>query len=373
MSLSLFKRSIRSPITSESSIVVPFNPVLNSGIVLEFDSGVESIVSPISGRITDIKRVVQSWGNSLGLSNNVAERVTITYGSGRKVVLDGIQDVKVSVGKVVSRGEFLGYSQSKYLNFSVLIDNSGVNPLSLNSRMHPRLSFTALEKRVLQSSPCVIDKDYSTGIISSTLHGSRIYDYPGLGIRPFSINVRIGSHKDFYGKAASGMSNTDFWNVYLPEEFNISVRNSCGLPGSMSTSRKGIYLKNNFSQDSTAYLSRNSNLSGDYFSDNTVTFSNLYASGMGSEGDTGSFSVHQLVTGNYDFYFYGNKKSGLYSTSIVLTKNELSPESKSTNPTGIGYYLENDNYVKFSKSVLYSDIVEFSYTGYLSGFQIVRV
>lgn len=353
------------------SLTTNFNP----GYTLELAAD-EAAISPGSGTVKAIGQAVPAWSHSAGdaLSRGVPWQVVISHGFGLDTVVHGLSSVDVKVGQPVARGVRLGALFSTQVFFTVLFGGKAYNPASINAHFVPQNgNVVPGQGGNLRFAPDLIARNLANGIRTFIANGVAYFTRCD---DPFLINVDFNGNGTKIGLAATGIGNSDYWNLVAGADF-ISTFVYALCPDEPSAEvfnmNPALPLYDYANQLSAVRLVRR--VQG-VFSGTTASFDAMLGTWVGGYvGATpheNTFDIRDLPAGTYDLYLYANDQSGADTSTFTVAINGGSPTVKVNTTTGAAAFIEDSNYVIFQVSVNAGDYVTVQTEGFLSGMQITR-
>jgi hypothetical protein len=209
-------RRLRSPCTSAVPILYGFSQGVNMGHTLIVSVG-QSVVAPGAGLVTRVRQVPARWRTPSGSYHEHAASymIIIDHGHGIRTVLHGLNTVSVRGSQLVTRGALLGTTVSTELWFGVQIQGKYQDPGQINRHFGPKDGHLVFgQGGYLPAAPNILAQNVASAGTVQYANGARYF--PSL---PVLVNVDFNGQGSKTGRAAVGLSSTDYWNSYRPVVF----------------------------------------------------------------------------------------------------------------------------------------------------------
>ena len=367
-------RRLRPPCSRSATLsyTFSFDQRVNPGLTLQFPSG-ESARAAGGGRVVGSGSLKPFWAYLPGSTHatNNSYQVVIDHGAGVRTVVHGLQSVAVGVGQNVTRGQVLGTTLNSEVFFAVLFNESPYDPTSINRHFSSQDGNKVIgQGGMLRYAPDIGVRDLSDGIMSTLISGLRYFVPLTCAKPPFLVNIDFNGNGEKVGLAATGISASDYWNVYTAVDFT-QTNNYIGCIGSTFNISPVVPLQNYAGVLSTARLERVSPMTDDAGSDDR--FDEMLSTWIG--GDNGApientFKVKGLPAGTYTVYLYAGESGE--TTDFYTFVNSGTPALASVTPTAATSFILNDNYVAPQFVLSAQDVLTIKAVGYWAGMQIRR-
>jgi hypothetical protein len=372
MSRSAIVRKLRPPALTPVQITRPFQREApsNFGFVLAIAEDA-NIVAPGDGVVASIRRTRPGWNSSL-VANRNSLCLCLDHGEGIKTYIHGIKNLKM-IPSTVTRGDVLGTSTGEVF-FAVEVDRTLINPALVNPFFVPRDGQIYFEQPNFIAQAPITVRSLISNVRVAVENTLSYFIRPGGGFILFNVDFNGNGSKT--GLAATGVSDTDHWNVYDPVDFYITGY-TCGYYGVGTGARYFnqallVPLRTYLNAPSKVFLERVVPLTS--FASAGASWDAMLASWVGGySGPTpfvNAFNLRGLPRGNYGLYLYAEQGTTPL-TSIFQVTVDGSAQTATLNPTGVSSFVENDNYAYFELNLSARSAVEIVANGYLSGLQIV--
>lgn len=383
--LSILAR-LRPPFARSATLLFPFTREenFNSGITVETVIG-EPAVAPGAGKVMAVYNESPNFQTTnADLPRTTVWHVRIDHGGHVSTLLGGFADVFVVPGQTVYRGDLLGTLFTNQLFFSAAVAGKTINPLAINPRWILQNGNVVLgQGGKLRFAPDKIARDFSNGL-GAVLNGWR-YFYGLLRPTRLLVNIAFNGDSTKAGYGATGFSNQDYWNAYVPEVFFATISNAChyyyptmyGFHANFVAfgSETALYLRGYDNELSPVILERVAPMfsaAGSGFSwDNMLK--NWVGGYVGPTPYENIFRLHNLPAGDYELYLYANEGTFPNASTFYVSVGAGLPTSQANNPTVTAAFVQGQNYVLFTLTLITSGYITFKTVGYLSGLQLLRV
>ena len=366
---------------------------VNAGITVEMVVG-EPAVAPGTGTVEKIfTQLPQFQTTDAALRTTAVQHILIDHGNGVKTLVGGLQTVAVLQGQTVYRGDVLGDLLTTQLFFSATLANKTLNPLALNKHwLSQNSNVVPGQGGMIRFAPDRIVRDLSHGIAVVWNNGIKYFKQL-LTPTPLLINIDFNGDGSKTGLAATGVADTDYWNVYTPVDFWATVTYACyyypysyygywfGYGYGYGTldfyafnEAPVLCLQNYANQRSPVLLQRIAPLFS--AAGSAASWDNMLKTWVG--GYLGmipyenTFRIRNLPAGNYDLFLYANEGTFPTASTFYVAVNTGLPTAQSNSPIVTPLFVEGSNYVKFQLVVPANGYITFKAVGYLSGLQLQR-
>lgn len=368
---------LRPPFARSALLLFPFTPEgrINAGITVEMVVG-EPAVAPGTGTVRKIYSELPRWSHSdPALDTTVVRHVVIDHGNEVTTTVGGMSSVDVIEGQTVYRGDRLGTLLTNQLFVAAALRKKAVNPLMLNAHWIPQNSNVVTgQGGKIRFAPDKLVRDISRGI-TVVLNGGRRYFQQLLAPAPLLVNIAFNGDGSKAGRAATGYTEEDYWNVYTPSDFYATVAYSCYYSGYEFSDAPVLHLQDFTDTASPVILQRVAPLFS--AAGTAASWDAMLACWVG--GYLGpvpyenTFILRNLPAGTYDLYLYANQGAVPNASIFYASVNAGLPTTLANNPIVTPVFAEGSNYVKFTLVVPTDGWVTFKAVGYLSGLQLQRV
>lgn len=366
---------------------------VNAGITVDMVVG-EPAVAPGTGTVTKIYPALPQWQTSDPvLQTTATQHVIIDHGQGVTTLVAGLRTVSLIQGQTIYRGDVMGDLLGTQLFFSVTLGKKTFNPLTLNKHWLPQNSNVVVgQGRMIRFAPDRIVRDLSQGITVFWNNGIKYFKQL-LTPTPLLINIDFNGDGTKTGLAATGISATDYWNVYTPVDFWSTVTYACyyypysyygywfGYGYGYGTldfyafnEAPVLCLQNYANERSPVLLQRIAPLFS--AAGSAASWDNMLKTWVG--GYLGmvpyenTFRIRNLPAGTYDLFLYANQGVFPTASTFYVAVNTGLPAAQSNSPIVTPTFVEGSNYVKFQLVVPANGYITFKAVGYLSGLQLQR-
>jgi len=363
---------MRPPYAGNAKIVYGFRRSVpkNFGYTLEIPVG-GNVIAPADGSVELIQPSSVGWRYTSPALKGGAILIRINHGYGVKTYIHGVANPSVGYGQV-TRGQVLGTSAYGEVFFAVEVFGSMTNPSRVNSFFAPRSgNLYAGQSATIRQAPNV-GTWFVSALSQVWYNGLRYFTTP----QPFFVNVDFNGGGSKAGLAAVGYAETDYWNVLVPlaGPFGYaSYTTDCGPTAYTWTAEPSVPLLDYRGKPSKVSLRR---VIEDNFYGSSAEFdpmlSTYYGGWSGSTPRQQWYDIRGLAPGSYDIYVYANQKSGSYTSIISMAVAGSLPTTKVPLSTTQAAWIEDYNYVKFTKTLGVGDYLTFEVLGYIGGLQITR-
>lgn len=377
---------LRPPFARSASILFPYTPegYMNNGITVETPVG-EPAVAPGGGVVRRIYKGLPQWQtSSTELQIASVYHVLIEHGGTVSTLIGGLNTVNVTTGQNVYRGDKLGDLFTNQLYFSALVGQKSINPLLISRHWVPQNGSLVIgQESKIRFAPDRLARDLSNGVVAILNSGIRYFNNL-LTPAHLLINIAFNGDGSKVGLGATGVADTDYWNVYTPVDFLATASAACyyfvATPSGTEThyafsSAPALYLNSYEGQRSPVFLERvapqfSAASSTSSWDDMLKCWIGGYVGPVPYEN---TFRLRNLPAGQYSLYLYANQGTFPSTSTFYASVNTASPTSLSVSTTIVHAFSENKNYVKFSLTVPARGYITFKAVGYLSGMQLERV
>jgi hypothetical protein len=376
---------LRPPFARSATFLYPFTNegLVNPGITVQMPAG-EPVVAAGAGTVVDVYRqlpIYQVSDNTL--LKAVVYYVVIAHGGLVFTTVAGLSGVNVVKGSTVQRGQRIGTMSSDNLFVAAQIDNKAINPLTLNKHWAIQNSaFVVGQGNKIRFAPDQLLRDLSNGIVVF-LHNGIKYFKQAVAPTPFLVNIAFNGDGTKTGSAATGITADDYWNDYLPEDFQALVDSACYYPylGSFGiqaydfTAQPVLHLSDYAGNRNQVLLERvapmlsaaNSGLSWD------AMLARWIGGYLGPVPYENIFRLRNVPPGTYTLYLYANAGTLGSASTFYVSINSGTPTVLTNNPVLTPAFIEHYNYVKIDVTLARNDALTIKTIGYLSGLQLQRI
>jgi Peptidase family M23 len=372
-------RKLRSPCARSALLKYPFSSEGrgNPGYTLSVPEG-EPAVAPGNGTVKAVVYKHPDWAFSPGdLTTQATYEVTIDHGMGVETTVAGLSAVFVGKGASVNRGDELGPLVTQEIFFSIRVNQALHNPVLINRHFMPlNEGQVSGQGHKIRFAPDKLLRNLSNGL-SSTLESFVRFFCPPVSLL---INIDFNGNGTKTGGAATGITTSDFWNVYAPVAFTDTSDPNCYYNNSFGHIFSGDpaqFLNDYRNLKSAIRLEKVAPLTAD--SGSHVSFDAMLSTYIGGYDFAhvpfeNSFNLRGMPDGTYDLYLYADATDGANATDFYISINGKAETLLQNAPIGATSFIQGDNYVLFDNFVLgASDYVTIRVVGFLSGLQLRRV
>lgn len=377
---------LRPPFARSATMLFPYTRegAVNSGITVETVSG-EPAVAPGTGKVRSVYTELPKFQTTdTSLPRTTVWHVAIDHGGHVVTLIGGFTSVFVVPGQTVYRGDALGTLFTNQLFFSAAVAGKTINPLGINPRWILQNGNVVVgQGGKLRFGPDKIGRDLSNGL-GAVLNGWR-YFYGLLRPTRLLVNIAFNGDGSKAGYGATGFSNQDYWNAYVPEDFFVTISNACyyyyptmyGFHTNFVAfgSEAAMYLRGYDNQLSPIILERIAPMfsaAGSGFSWDDM-LKNWIGGYVGPIPYENIFRLHNLPAGDYELYLYANQGTFPNASTFYVSVGAGLPSTQSNSPTVATSFIQGQNYVLYTLTVPAQSYITFKTVGYLSGVQLLRV
>lgn len=231
---------LRPPFSRSATLLFLFTGEdrVNPGITVEMAAS-EPAVAPGDGTVTKIYTAVPFWQTSDEvLRRTTVYHVQIDHGGHVTTLVGGMSSVDIIPGQTVSRGDKLGDLFTNQLFFSAACAGKAINPVMIGQHWLPQNGNVVTgQSGKIRFAPDRQARDLSAGVTASWASGVQYFEQPAPA--PFLINIDFNGTGSKTGLAATGISSTDYWNVYTPVSFTGTISTAC--QGSIYTDSASLH------------------------------------------------------------------------------------------------------------------------------------
>jgi hypothetical protein len=386
---------LRPPVARHARLLVPFTTEgeLNYGLTLEVPDA-ELATSPGTGRVVRIRVGPPDWSTrNPAIASSIVYHVTLDHGYGIVSVIGGLSSVQVTLGQFVDRGQVLGAPMSNQLFVRVEVNGQPLNPIKinpvwkvLNPDVVPRFG------GFLRYGPDKLLRTLSQGL--NALYYNGLTWFSGAN-RRFLLNLDFNGTGDKQGWAATGFTNTDYWNVISTNSLVANPATECSygpfnvygywfgsgeqfanLQFSTFNNSPVLCLKDYLEKQSPVVLLRLANQA--MTAGNSVSWDSMLGTWIGGYDLSGAPEINRFCLvgvprGNYKLYLYANNGTPPNTSTFQVALANSYPQSKTLVTTSLPEFVENGNYVVFDLNAPTKTRIYITVFGYLSGLQLIRL
>lgn len=374
---------LRPPFARSALVLFPYTREgsVNSGITVETVAG-EPAIAAGTGAVQEIYTEMPQWQTTDETMPKVpVYHILLNHQGHVTTLIGGLTTVNVIKGQTVYRGDVLGTLYTNQLFFSCAVANKTINPLAINPRWNPQNGDVVLgQGGKIRFAPDRIARDLSNGLAAAFNNGWR-YFYGLMHPKPLLVNIDFNGSGLKTGLAATGFHSTDYWNVYVPEDFFSTISNACYYY--YPTSYGFISHFRFFGAAAAIYLRTYDNLLSPVFLERIAPQFSAAATGLswdemlktwvggylGPVPYENTFRLRNMPAGTYNLYLYSNQNGSTFYASVGTGL----PTSQANNPTLTPAFIQGRNYVLFTLVVPVKSYITFKAVGFLSGLQLLRV
>ena len=372
-------RKLRPPFARSAQLLFAYrlDASAYNGITVGMPAG-EPAVAAGAGTVKEIFSAQRVWPSTDPvLTDASTQHVLIDHGGSVTSLIGGLGSVSVGLGQKVARGDVIGTPLGSQLFFSIYVGRKTVNPATISSHWQPQNGNEVVgQGGFIRFSPDHIVRDLSGSVAVTLTNGIRYFTNLFSPPAQRLLNIAFNGNGSKTGAAATGSAG-DFWNVYVPVDFNATVAAGCNFYS---------FSFYTFSSAAVLQLQDSTGAACGIILERVAPMFSAAASGaswdallhdwiggyVGPVPYENTFRLRNLAAGSYSLCLYAQQGTAPNASTFYVSVGNGSPTVISNSPAGATAYTQGDNYVYFNLSVPAGSYITFKAVGYLSGLQLKR-